>query len=353
MPQLILALIVLVLLVCAAFYLLWAVIWVGLIGVITLPACGSAYGIMFAAEHLYCRSKVKMLCERGKLRDMTHLYFKESVLHWQFDEEALAMFVNRVGLKLLLLCVGVVSTWLGLFILNGLGVLQVDVGVSMIGNDHVLSYRINEIIAYLLASVSVGTAFIFLPRSFHRVMAEQAGIHIQRNKDHLESANQAFQGAMKLYEGTVELAIATGDVGLVKALDERHIALHSPNLAEFLKREEWSHFDNHVAAIVADIEGIRQLAENYYTAGVGDGEAEQPPPSCTTEINEVVALQRLGFRSGETPSDPEIKEAFRNLSRIYHPDATLDTEAPQRKRLAELFIQINDAYNFLRERRHF
>lgn len=346
MPQLIIGILVLVL----VFYLVAAVIgagiWVAVLALLTLPAGAAAYGSMLTAENFYCRKKVKELHQRGKLSDILQLYFKDSMLHWNLDATAITDFSGHGTLRLLLFAVGFITVWVGLFILGKIGAFEIDLGTSMTGWNTGVVYKINEIAAYVIGSGAIGCALVLLPRSFHQVMTTQAGLHIQKNKSHLDEATRQYQAAVSLHEATAIPVMETANVTIIKKLDACDVALNSPGLADFLKREEWQAFETHVAGIIADIELLKSIAENYHAEDAGF-EGEEQPSSNGETLTTAIAFQRLGFAPEESPSAEDVKQAFRDLSHTYHPDKTGGLEDSQRKRRTELFKLIKDAYQFL------
>lgn len=342
MPQLIIGIVVLFL----VFYLVLAVIgagiWVAALALLTLPAGAAAYGCMFTAENLYCRKRVKELHERGKLCDILQLYFKDSMLHWNLDATAITDFSGHGTLRLLLFAVGFITVWIGLFILGKVGAFEIDLGTSMTGWNTGMVYKINEIVAYVIGSGAIGCALVLLPRSFHQAMTTQAGIHIQRNKLHLDKATHQYQTAIALYESMLDSVLETGDVGLLKLLDKRHVALHSPNLADYLRNEDWIQFDETITGIIEDLEKIKFAAENYPSQDESESEANTSNAN-PNDLSEEDALCRLGFKRGESPSASEIKRAYHKIAKEFHPDVNSD------KSLEEKLKLVSEAYARLKE----
>lgn len=87
-----------------------------------------------------------------------------------------------------------------------------------------------------------------------------------------------------------------------------------------------------------------------------DGDLRQPsrPPVRPLHITTprqraaLARLRELGARDlGPTAADVDLKRAFRQLARLYHPDSRPELSGDERRRLARLFADACDAYHCL------
>jgi hypothetical protein len=332
--------------VVAILWIVGAALWFAVTALVSVPAAAGAYGLMWGAEHMYCRDQVKRLKQQGKLGDMIQVSFEDSGIRWSMDDDKLRNMGNSI-LLLILFVTGVVGIWLLLFLLGQLGVFRIQLG--LVGDANVAN-QINEVMAYVSCAAAIGLAMVIMPKQLHRAINFQARAHVQGQNDRLDKANTLFRSALNLLEETAELLPQAGSATLVKELDKLHAALHSPDLADFVRNEEWDGYDTYIKEVVRDLNELKRIAEDFETGFGTDDSIPGPqpaPPPHSDVMTELKAYKELEISPQATPA--EVKQKVENLRRKYNVDQRQGLDEHVRDLLEKKNTVVNQAYQFLQD----
>ena len=326
--------------VIAVLWLIGAAFWFALTALISVPAAGGAFGTMWAAEHLYCRRQVGRLKQQGKLGDMIQVHFEDSGIQWFADEERLRNYVRIPILVVILAATGVITIWIMLYFLGQAGAFQIQVG--LIKNPS-LANRISEIMAYVVCAAALGTAMVLLPKQLHRAMGAQATAIVQQKRHELRQADTLFCQALASYEDASHWVAQTRSVTLLKELDKRHLDLHSSYLADCIRAERWTDYENFTRGLIADLEGLKKIAQDFDNDD--EPETDENPPG-DGRLTEAEAYQRLNVGSGSSPE--EIKKAWWDLNKKFNTTQRQALEPHILDLLEEKNKLVNEAYQLLK-----
>jgi len=147
---------------------------------------------------------------------------------------------------------------------------------------------------------------------------------------------------MKLYTIVAIEVNWTSSMPMIKEMEYDYEGLTSENLKSLLVDKKWDDFHDIVKEIMMDLQQLRELAIKYQEEGTTSYKKE-------TEEEKAYRVMEISPHA----SNEDIKKAYRDLARNYHPDNAEQTTRGIKKLAEDRFKEINWAYNFLKEARNF
>jgi hypothetical protein len=160
----------------------------------------------------------------------------------------------------------------------------------------------------------------------------------------LQAAKAALVGAREQYKKAAKEVSRAGSMVLIAELEQDYEGLVAAELRTLLAQRQWSAFHDVLESLVADMVLLETRAVEYqeFAQGRGGDGAEETPDSASGRLDEPTACRILGVPP--SASNEEIRGMYRLLVRLWHPDVKGD---------AERMVQINTAYEYLRQNRGF
>lgn len=373
------------------------------VALITLPTSAVAVSVMLSILYLFRIHRIRRLNSHGTLSRMLIVQFDGQRLHWDLEESQIELYAKAKLATCMSTMLGILSIWLILDIVHKKGAFH-DLARFSPDVKLAISYAISGIVvlvtlikakpvetlkdaiweraSYLVCQTntqlekiqelrSLETAIKSIayqlktsfPADFKTEIQEFVNAHkkevlsdttelnkliaenikrAEEDRIHLEKANNHYRAAMKLYTVVAIEVNWTGSIPLIKEMEYDYEGLTSENLKSLLSNRKWDDFYDIVNEIMKDLQRLRELAIKYQEEGTN---------GYKKETDEEKAYRIMEISSAV--SNEEIKNAYRELARNYHPDNAEQTTLGIKKLAEERFKEINWAYDFLKEIRNF
>ncbi|MBV6519536.1 MAG: hypothetical protein DCC43_02790 [Candidatus Brocadia sp.] len=373
------------------------------VALITLPACIVAISVILLVLYLFRAQRIQYLNSRGVLSRILIVQFDGQKLNWEVDESQIELYAKAKLATFFCIILGMASIWLILSIVHNKGAFDnltrlssqanMIIGYIMSGMVVIItiikakpgetfkeaiwergSYlvdRINTQLERIHELRSLETAIksiayqlkVSFPIDSNSGIQEFVNIHknelltdttglnnliaenikrAEEDRMHLEKANNHYRAAMKLYTIVAIEVNWTSSMPMIKEMEYDYEGLTSENLKSLLVDKKWDDFHDIVKEIMMDLQQLRELAIKYQEEGTTSYKKE-------TEEEKAYRVMEISPHA----SNEDIKKAYRDLARNYHPDNAEQTTRGIKKLAEDRFKEINWAYNFLKEARNF
>ncbi|MEK7226202.1 MAG: DnaJ domain-containing protein, partial [Bacteroidota bacterium] len=312
----------------AAFlYLLFQVI------IISILPCLASLAAMLLAQYAYCRHKIGIL-KKAQGVNLSKICFdnKAKQWDWQPDDTQIALYADEGMSKLLSLLAGAVTAWIFLSRLHANGTFNRQVWWFLWHSSGVSPKASLTIASLLIGFAVIAVLFAFNSFSMFRRFLMRNGDSFVSLEDrvNLDQANALFKAAMQLY--TEAKNENKTDVSIAMELEQIFQALNSENLSLLVQNRKWQEFRAIMDGIIADLQRLKRNANAGW----------QGANFWQNETEEEKAYRILGVPLNA--SDSEIREAFRRLAMIHHPDRGGNSETMK---------EISWAYEILKKKKQF
>lgn len=173
-------------------------------------------------------------------------------------------------------------------------------------------------------------SFLMKPGSYE----EQFAMLVRRAEDEiaaLTAAQNEYADVLATYDGVVQVAVSLGAQFLLRKLEQIQECMCFAN-ETLLPRREWAAYREVVSKIRTDLEETRQAAESF--AHGSDGESTTTQHAHNSDMTPEAAFELFGL-TDVTATAEMVREKFRLLSLVYHPDRGASPDALMFKRICQ------------------
>lgn len=179
---------------------------------------------------------------------------------------------------------------------------------------------------------------------FNRLLNEQTNL-ARVDQTNFRKALKTFKDAEIFFTDVSRDVNKTASIPLIRELDYLYKYLSSPNIKSLLLDKKWNEFEKIIKSILNDLKSLRETAIKYQESGINDEDFDDGYNS--NELDDtIMTADKAREILGISPTLPynKIKEVYRKLSAIYHPDSSIVEDEERMKK-------INEAMHFLEEER--